>query len=869
MKFLFSVILFQWIGICFFADRACAESGDEVVEKWIDELSSDSFPAREKASRELWKLGKGALPALRKALLSEDPERALRAAEALDKVELRITPETSEKVLALIQSYRNGPENQKLNILNSLKREKAYYQVLKLFDQENPQEQVSLETAIQGTAILGARNAILDEDYETAIDLLRMTPAKHNELMALAYLYENRGRVDEQLANMDPPKKVAPVVWRGFLLRAKGDLTGALEQVEKTSNKRLLAGLKVIAGDPVLWLEQNGSGVPGEQAQEAYIDAALKLWRNEKLEERDFAPLYKLLESSDKKESAHAMSSLAALGKLERVEEIQNKKNPLVGFVHYLSSEEIDLALEVLGLDPKQPDFPTWVSKRFDQIAHNRDAENVTSELLTLAGFLERRGLEQELEDAFSKPLLELADKNEGDYLELLQRFFESGMGAPQFASQHAAKWAGEDKARWDSIFATALGEEQMVSEWLGWIREIKPTIKHPETLEAMLAIFQQSTHPGSLREEWLKRAWKMVEEEKDETTKKIYVKRILSLCIVQQDVTNSLKAWDMLDGEERADAAWGSIDKYLSAAGRWDDAAELLGNMMKGQRISSPEMHAYLAATLRRAGEEKQAKVHDDLAKQLALGYAPSSLRIGAYYAYAGDFERAAEWYRRAVIQADVSEGEFVAALIKFAETNLRQRNWKIAAACHEVIAQVYASEKYKDGALSDFAKARMSADLSRSMATLPDQRETALETLRSIHQQFKTDGILADDFFPALKEAGLEAELKIWFAESWDWMTAVIEKYPKSHNSRNTAAWFAARARLKLAEAEKLQEGALALAPEQAAYLDTMAELKFAQGDRKSALKWSNRSVSFEPFDDMIRFQNERFRNSPLPKN
>ena len=57
--------------------------------------------------------------------------------------------------------------------------------------------------------------------------------------------------------------------------------------------------------------------------------------------------------------------------------------------------------------------------------------------------------------------------------------------------------------------------------------------------------------------------------------------------------------------------------------------------------------------------------------------------------------------------------------------------------------------------------------------------------------------------------------------------------------------------------------------MAPEQPAYLDTMAELKFAQGDRKAALEWSQRSVSFAPFEDMIRAQHERFRTAPLPKN
>jgi tetratricopeptide (TPR) repeat protein len=198
-----------------------------------------------------------------------------------------------------------------------------------------------------------------------------------------------------------------------------------------------------------------------------------------------------------------------------------------------------------------------------------------------------------------------------------------------------------------------------------------------------------------------------------------------------------------------------------------------------------------------------------------------------------------------------------------------MRTRNWKLAASCHEVITHINASQQYRDGSMMEFAKARMNADLARAISILPENKVRALQTLKTIHQDFMPDGVLADDFYPALREAGLQKELEAWFAESWELMVGVIEKYPKSHNTRNTAAWFASRAGMKLAEAEKYQIEAINMSPEQAAYLDTMAELKFAQGNRKAALEWSERSVGFAPFEDMIRAQYERFRTAPLPQN
>ena len=74
--------------------------------------------------------------------------------------------------------------------------------------------------------------------------------------------------------------------------------------------------------------------------------------------------------------------------------------------------------------------------------------------------------------------------------------------------------------------------------------------------------------------------------------------------------------------------------------------------------------------------------------------------------------------------------------------------------------------------------------------------------------------------------------------------------------------------RARRNLDQAEKLLEKALAANPEQSAYLDTMAEIQFARGNREKALEWSQRAVNFMSLDVMLRRQHERFRSAPLPR-
>ncbi len=135
------------------------------IGKLVENLASDSFQTREKATSDLWTAGEEALAALREASKSDDPEMSLRATELLGKIELRITPETSEEVLGLIRRYQEAPVNRKVNFLNELKRRKAYFQVLKLYSMEERADvRAGLASAIRGVAISGARESIAEGD---------------------------------------------------------------------------------------------------------------------------------------------------------------------------------------------------------------------------------------------------------------------------------------------------------------------------------------------------------------------------------------------------------------------------------------------------------------------------------------------------------------------------------------------------------------------------------------------------------------------------------------------------------------------------------------------------------------------------------
>jgi len=84
---------------------------EPTVDELIADLGHPAFGTREKAQRELWKRGDAAVPALERAVKSDDPETVRRARELLSKFEWGIRPDTPPAVLKLIRQYQTGDPN--------------------------------------------------------------------------------------------------------------------------------------------------------------------------------------------------------------------------------------------------------------------------------------------------------------------------------------------------------------------------------------------------------------------------------------------------------------------------------------------------------------------------------------------------------------------------------------------------------------------------------------------------------------------------------------------------------------------------------------------------------------------------------------
>jgi len=837
----------------------------------MDQLGDENFRVREEATKRLWELGASAEPKLREAVRGTNPEVIKRASYLLRKIELGLTPDTPQEVLGLIERFSRSGRDDKLRIIFELQGHKAWRQILKLYALEKDNEiRARIRPKVEEVAIRAARESICAGKDQEALGFLQMGPDDATGLMALAEFHRTQGSLKAELAKATGPGQAA---WRLALLRASMDIDAARSAAADANEPRVAAVMDMLKGDPLPWLRGSppGDGAPSLHA--LYLQLAEKHWKGEPLVSKDFDPLQPFMRSSgDDSNRWMGCGVYFLLGEVGPGEVGITKLHASLAFRHFDLLERVGDALKVFGLDPEKPDFAAWIARRAKAVIdHPDESDQEQSELVVLASFLEKRGLRDELK-AYDPFLAKLSADDSEVFISLLTSLFgneEAGTGAVSLAKRAALAYAGDDDAKWGEVLDGVFGESHEATTWWTWLGELDPAAKRGDRLDGIMSLMRYGIDPGHLRKRWLKLAWDAIDAmPKDKASDKLNLMKDLAL--QARDLPTGLKAWDALmesieqDEDEDITDQSGSFLLYLSAAGRWQDAAALWMKLIE-KNPSRPEFHAYAAASFRRAGKNDEAARQDAWAEKLALADPFTCIRIGQAYSYGGDFERAGQWWERVVIQSSPESEPWMRALALHGLDRTASGDWQRAAAVNEVLAY----NGYESGGESPTLKIRLrvSADFTRALSRLKTDRENSIKLLEKCHSLLAADGSLADYFFPALRKAGLIEQHDVWFERSWKILEPIIKTYPAGDNSRNTAAWLAARAVRRLDEAELQVNKALDSSPEQAAYLDTKAEIAFARKDRKRALDLSRQSLNSDPLDDSLRHQFERYRSGPFP--
>lgn len=850
----------------------------------VRELADEQYKVREQATHELWKLGEAALGPLEEASRSADPERMLRARELVRKIQLKITPETDPVIVALVDRFGKASSlSEKTSLLEKLVARRAWHQTLKLYVGENPEARDALAPKIQGVATRAARERLAQGDSTGAREFLELAPATQDALIALASFHHEQGTWQQELRRAQATPGPRSAAWQLALHRVAGNLEAARAAATAANEPVIAATMAALAGDPLPWLnlKEPNAHNPGTVTDKPYAAAAASRWLGKTLPAETLSPLTRALSARSPDTRRSAINALFLLGETHPAEAALIREDPLAAFRHFEAQERIPDALRALGLNPENPDFAGWVTQRMQRMAKlgedvedQHEASDDEGELVALAAFLERHGLHDTASAAFEKPLEALAAKDDDEFVNFLDTLFgddKEQPGAPRLARRVGAAWAGDRPERWSQLVAASCGDDDLASGWWDWLAEIDPDASLPDRFDGLLALFKLGTDPAGLRGRWLDRAWKHLEHTPEEQRQKPAA-RIAALANRTGDAASGIKAMKISDAAAQRSTFWYLRIHQLSALGRWKEAAKVILDQIDKQPGTkaepSAELHAYAAAALRMAGDETEAARHDALAARLQLGDIEAALGISQAYAFGEDSTRAAQWWAKGTRTADPHSPIFRFFLKAHSDELLRVGHWAEAAATAEVLARAWMNAESDEENPLPLLRQRVQADTARALSRLETDRSGSIATLRTCHQTLLTDGSLADFFFPALRQAGLTLEHDRWFEATWTTIGKVIAAHPGSDNTLNTAAWLASRAARRLDEGGRLIDKALAQRPDQAAYLDTRAELEFARGNRAKALEWSSKAVNFEPLDSQLRQQRERFRRETAPR-
>ena len=817
---------------------------------------------------------------MKSAANDADPEKSTRARDIVRRIELGITPETEPAVIELTDRFVTATPEEKAVILTQLKKRRAWRQMLKLYAMESSADvRAELEASMDDVALTAAREAIVAGDAKSAREYLELGAVDEAGLLGHADFLRSQGLLDQELKKVAAGEAKSDA-WRFALMRAAGNTQAAADIARKLGNLKSAALMSGIEGDPLPWLEQMQKSSDENRLTAAYAEAASRAWKGEISGDAGLEVFTKALDSKSGSERDNALNALHALGRFKLAEPTMVKAHPLIAFQYFDAIEKSGDAMRAIGLKEDASDAGPWIDTLLTEleggdVEDQRAPSTAMERLAALAYFNERRGLHARNDTQFLEPIALLSEKNPELFIRLVGNFFGRGevpYQAPNLAWRMALKWAGQDQQRWQALVSPVLGEDDVITDWWEWLGELDPESDISARFDAMLVIFKIRNDPEIIRNKFIERVWKSIDDAPEGLRPRLLA-RMLTMGITAYDLANSLKAMDRMPEKTRDAIPWESRLVWLSAANRWNEAASLIlaqiDNASNPDREPSPEIHAYAASSLRRADRAKEAEKHDRLADQLALGQPSECLRVANGYAFGGEYRTAGEWWKRALTYADPNDDQedFAMFVRSYADDALERSDWSKAAAAFEMINSIVIAAEPRWQSPTQFSRMRLHADMSRALGKLKADRKGAIELLERCHRNAISDGSLADYFLPALRKAGLKTEHDQWFRASWDYLRGEIAKFPHDDHLRNTAAWFASRSMRELEAAEKDITLALSHHPDEAAYLDTMAEIQFAKGNRAKAVEWSNRAMELAPADDQIRRQSARFRSEPFP--
>lgn len=876
----------------------------------VDALASDDFAVREAAAKVLWQIGDPAVPALKEAARSGNPEVAKRARNILGSFAFGVRPDTPKPVVEQLNAYRQGGAEQKRAAVAELTRlDAAGARVLLRLaaDERDPELKKLVTNGLMQSARPAAAAMINQGDNESAAALLAfLAPRAEFAARDQAALLLLTGGLDDALAALQTPPDPAAVTPAdrrrlAALLRAKGDAARAAEaasavgEAVRAEAARLEADAKRLEGNALR------GQVEGEPQDIVRFRALAEVLRAEAITD-DATAAALMAEAGQYAELARRTEArIAALAGVEP------------------SIEDLGYAAAYHRLAGNQAAADRWVKRIVDrERADPNDHRNAAEALLLNERPAEAVRLLVEAKDPVTA--LEFAparfDFALGDQL-LAEARKDKSLDLPRVLAKTAPllQHQGREVEAANRLESVVRGESGPVTTdvWLDAI-EAAPLAGIPaEKIDGWVAraVTVAANRPGESADRLFWRA-RLLDPAKAQTWWRVLRDHRWN--------TPPAEAMALVRRLDRKQVTGDELDALLLKT------RELAGRLQPAERVARLALVADVLADADRVDEAV------DLYEKEVLPQAKTAatlLRVGDLYAKAGRWDKAAGRYAAAraldpsdarpvalqgwalAKQGKAGEGERLIALAHvmplgdetargglaeaLAKAGLKDearrerelvgrtgdvRSWAYADAVRRLAGEVSRTDPLAAAAiwdrvfLSNLSPQTSFVDPTANL-TIPvlirrskavgharaGQVGAALEDARVAFEAYPADADTQVAIVRELEKAKRQPEADAVYRRAFDRYEGLLKQYPASAQANNLVAWLAACAKRDLDHALACARKGVELAPGNTAILDTLSEVYHARGEHDAALAVNAQCRALEPWAEHHKRNLTRF--------
>lgn len=888
-------------GICYWATillaivtqvASAAPTADEIA-KAVESLSDLEFEKRQSATELLWQAGEAAETALEQAAKDTDPEVRTRATALLKKLRLGIRPDTPPEVLLLIDQFRyaQSPE-QRRQALSELQAKERWQTILALIrGEQNLQERRNLATAIvpQAAKFIGplVEKGELGQ-AEEVLDLVATTEAGLPQLTVFLLL---TGRIDKRIeaAREQASESSNDESWTrlAYLLRAKGDLSEAIEAADKTNDLILRVNLRAEAGRfreaaPLAeeFYRRNASRLEGmsfattfyhlaanEVEHQRTLDALLKAANVERLKEMAEKPADPFVPRENLAVSHFATAAKTLLVN-ERIDEglaIMRKINPPLVHTVLWQQHRHQEALEFASVTPEKRLDRAWLEQLPTPppfLPVHPDYRFIMA--TQVARHLRELGRSEQVDQVWrTLRELETTPADRARRLMLLMNLAWQ-LGRQDEATKLAAEaiTAGVSPSQIFGILARR--ESPLALAWHERLLAADPQIERSRAIALAVSMVQANPRRGGPPANWRE----MITQARESVQNMGPRQKAERLVAYGQTakIRGDAELAKQLFVEAAAvfPASAMHLGDALAVESDWIGAAKQYAAVVKANPADL--LTAYLwGHALEQAGEAEASRQQLLTANLNVL--APDSrfamAKAFIHPSLKGEVVRQCELISRTALpdsQIGVNAAQEIGNIVSTNEPQRSAQCWQqillhvlnpstnfseaegypvLPHVIHKVLARA---------AIGEGKAEIVEAELARCQKILPGDVRMTVELI------------------PVLKKAEMGKIADDLFERAMTNHRQVIEAFPNSATNLNNAAWICSRAQRELEEGLKLALKAVELAPEEAAYRDTLAEVHFQRGEREKAVAAAQKCLEIAPANATFAKRLKHFQEDEL---